>query len=342
MKKYRIGWSMLICIAMLTGCRQNRVEKSVKPVKVKIMKMISSEINTGQEYSGTVEEGSGSSLSFSVGGMIKHISVVEGQHVTKGQLIAVVDDESPRNGYEAALSMREQAQDAYDRMKQLHDNGSLPEIQWIEAESKLKQAVSSEQIAKKNLNDTKLYAPYSGVISEKNVEIGQNVMPGMPVCKLVNIDKVKVKIAIPENEISRLKVGMPARVTVAALGGKTFDGKIIEKSIAANTLTRSYEVKISVDNEDGGLMPGMIGNVCIRDVTTSSNFILPASVIQLDSENRSFVWVNIGGEAKKRLIETGKIVNQGVVVKSGLSIGDEVLIEGQQKVSEHTSIEVEQ
>jgi len=333
MKKCRIGWGMLICISLLTGCRQNRVEKSVKPVEVKIMKMVLTEIDTGQEYSGTIEEESGSSLSFSVSGTIKQIPVVEGQHVTKGQLIAVVDDESFRNGYEAALSMREQAQDTYDRMKQLHDNGSLPEIQWVEAESKLRQAVSSEQIAKKNLNDTKLYAPYSGVISEKNVEIGQNVMPGQSVVRLVTIDQVKVCASIPENEISQINMGVPVNVRVSALNGKTFSGKIVEKGVMAHPLSRSYEVKALIDNHSGELMPGMICTMGIENGASNSVITLPTSVIQTDEQNRTFVWVNEGGKARKKIVQTGTLTRNSIVIASGISVGDEVIVEGQQKVS---------
>lgn len=334
---------MLVCTTtLLVGCKQGNEAVTIQPVKVRTVKMSASIVGAAQEYSGTVEEMSGSSLSFSVGGMVKQVLVAEGERINKGQLIAVVDDESIRNGYEAALAMRKQAEDAYNRMKQLHDNGSLPEIQWVEVESKLKQAVSSEQIAKKSLNDSKLYAPYSGVISEKSVEVGQNVMPGMPAFKLVNISQVKVKVAVPENEISQLKVGQAARVTVAALGGLAFEGKIVEKGITANSLTRSYEIKILIDNAGHKLMPGMICDVYLEKAMKQTAFLLPARVVQLDDNNHSFVWVNVGGRAGKRPVEAGAITNQGVMIEKGLVAGDEVLVEGQQKVSEHTSITVEQ
>lgn len=332
---------VLVSIALLVGCQSKKTAKEIQPVTVKVVKMSASSVSGGQSYSGTIEEVSGTSLSFSVGGTVKRVMVEEGQHVSRGQLLAVVDDETTRNAHVAAMSMRQQAEDAYRRMKQLHDNGSLPEIQWVEVVSKLKQAVSSEQIAKKSLSDTKLYAPFAGVIGQKNIDLGQNAIPGMQAFKLVNINQVKVKISIPESEISKVRIGQTATINVSALGGHTFVGRICEKGVSADPLSRSYDVKILINNRDGSLMPGMICDASLQKSVDSKAFVLPASVIQLDDNNQTFVWVNVGGKAEKRIVYTGDETNQGVVINGGLSEGDEVLVEGQQKVSENTSLRVE-
>ncbi len=332
---------VLVSIALLVGCQSKKTAKEIQPVTVKVVKMSASSVSGGQSYSGTIEEVSGTSLSFSVGGTVKRVMVEEGQHVSRGQLLAVVDDETTRNAHVAAMSMRQQAEDAYRRMKQLHDNGSLPEIQWVEVVSKLKQAVSSEQIAKKSLSDTKLYAPFAGVIGQKNIDLGQNAIPGMQAFKLVNINQVKVKISIPESEISKVRIGQTATINVSALGGHTFVGRICEKGVSADPLSRSYDVKILINNRDGSLMPGMICDASLQKSVDSKAFVLPASVIQLDDNNQTFVWVNVGGKAEKRIVYTGDETNQGVVINGGLSEGDEVLVEGQQKVSENTSLKVE-
>jgi membrane fusion protein (multidrug efflux system) len=332
----------LVCMALLAGCQSKKTTEEIQPVAVKVMKMAPVQINGAQSYSGTIEEVSGTSLSFSVGGMVKQVLVDEGQRVSKGQLLAVVDDETTRSAHTAALSARQQAEDAYRRMKQLHDNGSLPEIQWVEVESKLRQAVSSEQIARKSLHDTRLYAPFAGVIGQKSIDVGQNAIPGMQTFKLVNINRVKVKISIPESEISKVRMGQTATVSVSALGGRTFEGRVCEKGVSADALSRSYDVKILIDNRGGELMPGMICDASLQKSSTSTVFILPVSVMQLDDDNQQFVWVNVDGKAKKRMVQTASQTNGGVVVTSGLGIGDEVLVEGQQKVSENTSLKVKQ
>jgi RND family efflux transporter MFP subunit len=316
-------------------------QKTDVNVKVKVMKVEASAVGVGQSFSGTVEESSGSSLSFAASGTIKSIAVSSGQRVSKGQLIATLDDVTYRNALQAAAATLEQANDAYDRLKLLHENGSLPDIQWVEVQSKLKQAQSSYEISQKSLADTKLYAPFSGYISEKNVEVGQNVMPGLSVVKLVNIENVKVTISVPETEISNVTKGSTVEIEVPALDNQTFTGRIDEKGVVANSLSRSYEVKAVVANHNGVLLPGMICNLLLQSDKVNDNaIVLPCNIIQLDSSNHNFVWAAVNGKAVRKNVELGKFIDDKVVISSGVSVGDEIIIEGQQKVSDGMQITV--
>ena len=192
MKKiYYAGISALclLCIA----CRENNTSQKNVPVKVKVQKVEAMKTKTVLKFSGTVEEENGTVVSFPVGGTLSQIPVSVGCYVAQGQLLASVDPSTMKNTYDAAQATLAQAQDAYTRMKQLYEKGSLPEIQWVEVQSKLQQAESMEHIAKKNLEDCHIYAPFSGIIAEKFMEIGQNAAPGIPVAKLVQITQVKIK-----------------------------------------------------------------------------------------------------------------------------------------------------
>lgn len=330
----------ILCAALAACGGGKEKAMSGEALPVKTMRVTSDELQAVSGYPGTVEEAMGTTLSFNVSGTLQQVAVNNGQRVGKGQLIATLDDAGIRNTYRMAAATLEQVQDAYARMKQLHDNNSLPEIQWIEVQSKLKQAQAAEEIARKSLEDCKLYAPFAGVVAEKSVESGQNVMPGMTVVKLVTVDKVKVKIAVPENEIAKITNGHSARVTVPALGNKEYEGKIVEKGITANPLSHTYEVKALVDNPVGELMPGMIGEMQLVG-EEASVIRIPASIVQLDASNRKFVWLNQKGKAKKRIVETGAFTTQGVIVTQGLEDGDELIVEGQQKVSENMNISTE-
>lgn len=329
-----------VVLMMTMGCKRQEVSET-HPVKVKVTKAEMVRTDVGQSYSGTVEESSGSSLSFPVAGTVRLIRVEAGQRVAKGELIAALDEAILQNTHDADVASLEQAEDAYRRMKQLHDAGSLPEIQWVETQSRLKLAQAAEQMSKKNLADGRLYAPFSGVISEKNVEVGHNVMPGSPVVRLVTVGQVKVNIAVPENEISRVSIGQPVSISISALDGRTFTGKIVEKGITANPLSRSYEVKALVDNPLGEIMPGMICTLGIGSSEDAMAIVLPADIIQTDEANRCFVWMNDSGKAHKRVVTTGRLDKNGVVVASGLSVGDEVIAAGSQKVSEGMDIVID-
>ena len=337
----KISYSFLMALSLalfLSSCSQQESKATKAPVKVKTCIVEQSIIEGTQTYPGTVEETSGSSLSFPTMGTISGITVHEGQKVNSGQLIARLDETTLQSAYSTAEAMLVQAQDAYQRMKQLHDNNSLPEIQWVEVQSKLRQAQSAEEIARKNLVDSKLYAPFSGIISKKSVDNGQNVMPGQEVVKLVKIDNVKVRVPIPENEISNISIGDGVEIIVPALDNRTFTGTNVEKGIAANSVTRTYDVKASVNNSEGVLMPGMLCSLYLDSGKESQSIIIPSNVIQLDDNNNSIVWINKGGKAEKRIVHTGILSDKGVQVISGLNSGDELIIEGYQKVSENMSV----
>lgn len=171
---------LALSVVLLASCSGKEKAREVMPVKVKTEKAEPVPVSGSQEFSGTVEASDDAALSFASGGTVTKVYVSVGDMVKKGALIAEVDPVSVRNAYNAAKAVREQAEDAFRRMKQLHDEGSLTEMQWIEVQSKLRQAVSTENIARKSLTDCRLYAPYSGYVAEKLVEAGQNAPPACP------------------------------------------------------------------------------------------------------------------------------------------------------------------
>lgn len=342
MKIYRMKCFLpLLAILLLTSCsgREPQVEK--RPVEVKVLTVQRAQVQSEQSYSGSIEELDASTMSFPIAGTVQSVSVSLGQKVQRGTLIATLDARNARNTYDAAAAALEQCSDAHARMEKLHDNNSLPEMQWIEIESKLKQARATYDIAQKNLEDTRLYAPCAGYIAQKEIEVGSNVLPGAPVVKVVTLDQVKVCISVPENEIGGLVQGTPIRIQVAALGGRTFDGQVEEKGVAADALSRSYVVKAVVDNPEHALLPGMLCTLSVaRDATPQSVLLLPRHVIQLESNNRNFVWVAEGGVALKKYIVLGAFVGDQVEVLRGLNDGAQVVVEGQQKISEHMEVSI--
>ncbi len=329
---------LLAGMLMLGSCgEKNRKERAVEPVNVKTMTVQQETADGLQGYSGTIEEMSGSSLSFASVGTLRSVSVGESQMVRQGQLVATIDETSLKSAHEAALAAKEQALDAEQRMKLLHDAGSLPEIKWIEVQTQVRQAISAEKMAKKALTDTRLYAPFSGYVAEKQAEAGQSVAPGVPIVKLVRIDHVKVSISVPEEEIAQIHTGLSLQVKVTALGGKTFEAKVSEKGVTADALSRSYEVKGIIGNPQHELLPGMIAEVHLGTMGTSQHkeqsITLPAEIIQIDADNRPFVWTVVDNKAQKAYVTLGQNIGDNVQISKGLKAGDKVICEGQQKVS---------
>ena len=172
-----------------------------------------------------------------------------------------------------------------------------------------------EQIAKKNLKDVELRAPYSGIIAQKSIDTGSTVLPGVPAFKLMKIDWVNVNISVPENEVADVKMGADVTVTVAALGGKSFSGKITEKGIAADPLAHTYKALARIENRQGELLPGM---VCVVNMGSRNNsqIVIPNSVVQVDYNGDHFVWLCCDGVAVKQTVSVGALSGNGVDDKS--------------------------
>jgi len=331
---------MVTVLMVLSSCSEKKQAAQEQTVRVKVQQIQTEAINGEQGFSGTIEESSGTSLSFAVTGTIKKVHVSAGQMVGAGQLIAELDPTTLQHAYTIAKTSLEQAQDTYNRMKELHDAGSLPEMQWIQIENELKSAMASEAISKKSLDDAKLYAPFSGYIASKDVEIGQNAVPGLSVVKLVNIGSVKVKISVPEDEVQRIAKGSSMKIIVPSLDNREFSGRVTERGVSADPRSRTYEVKATIQNPGSQLLPGMICQAFTNYMQGSTGVFIPANLVQLDGDNKTFVWVVNGGKAMKREITISNETAQGVRVGGGLSAGDQLIVSGQQKVSNGMSVEI--
>lgn len=335
----------VIAITGLNSCGLKK-EKIVEapPVKVTVLPVTANSIGSERTYTGTVTTGDGAEVSFTIPGTVKKIYVTEGQTVNKGQLLAELKDDNLINAYNIAKATLDEAQDAYNRFKQLHDANALADIRWVEVENTLKQAQNAEQVAARAVTDAKAYAPVSGIVAKKSIDVGQTVVPAVPVISIVALGDVRVSIPVPETEIAAMADGQKAKVTVQALDNLELEGTLTEKGVVANPLTRAYDVKFSVDNKSGRLLPGMICSVKLEGGTSATSapaIVLPSQAVLLSADNRNFVWVADNGKASQRFITASDITAEGIVVSKGLAAGDSVIVAGMQKVSEGTEIEPE-
>ena len=290
-------------------------------------------------YVGTVQASSSTMVSFNGTGILKEVKVSEGQFVKKGQLLASVDDSQAQNALKAAKAMLDQALDAEKRMKQLHDNGSLPDIKWIEVESKVQQAEASYEMCRKTVADCSIYATSSGVVSNKIMSVGENVLPTEPILTILNINEVKVQVSIPEKEIAAIGSDTPSTITVEALGGETFQGGRIEKGVSADALTHTYNIYINLPNLEQKLLPGMVTNVVLSKGAVIPALTVPVKAVQQAADKSLFVWIKESNKAKRIDVELGETVGNRVIITGGqLTEGQQIVVEGYQKLTEGVEV----
>lgn len=337
MKKGLLG---LLALLAVCSCGNKKGSETKAPTRVKTLAVSSASVNNSMTYVGIVEEREGTAVSFTSMGVVKRMLVNEGQTVSRGQLIAEMDDTQARNLLSGAEAQMAQANDALERYKMLHDKGSLPEVQWVEIQSKVAQAKSQLEVAKKNLADCRLTAPVSGIIGQRAVKAGETALPSQAVVTILDISSVKVKVSIPESEVSGIHASTPTTVSVEAAGIQVNGGRI-EKGVVADALTHTYDVRIQVANGDRKLLPGMVASVQFAAITPQQNeqTMLPVTAVQKAADGSLFVWtVAKDSTAHRAKVSIGVTNGNNVSVTEGLESGQRVVTEGYQKLSEGTKV----
>lgn len=332
-------WLGTVCIITFTSCAQKKQTPKDTVVNVKTMKVASNSYVMGKNYMGTIEEEDGANVSFGVIGTVVKVMVDEGQFVRKGQAMAEVDGQNVRNAHEISAATLSQAEDAYKRLKNLYDKGTLPEIKMVEMETALAKAKAAEAISRKSVDEIVLKAPFDGFVASSTVHVGASVVPGMTSFTLVKINRVKVALSVPEKEIGKVNVGQKVTFTVSALGDQEFSGKIVSRGVTASAISHAYEVKAIVENHSHQLLPGMVCKVKLENAGGDYTIVVPQQAIQISGQEK-FVWIVKDGKAHRQAVTTGDVINEGVVVETGLTSGDVVIVEGQNKVSEDVKVRV--
>ncbi|MBR6276930.1 MAG: efflux RND transporter periplasmic adaptor subunit [Prevotella sp.] len=331
---------MLLSVILVSSCTEKKEQNAKAPTRV-TTEVVSTAMNaSGQTYVGIVEEREATAVSFTGMGVVKRVLVSDGQAVARGQLIAEMDDTQARNLLSGAEAQMTQANDALARYKMLHDAGSLPEVQWVEIQSKVAQAKSQLEVAKKNLADCRLVAPVSGIVGKRLVGAGETALPSQAVISILDISSVKVKVAIPEAEISGIGANTTSMIKVEAVDG-SFTGGQIEKGVQADALTHTYDIRIHVANGERKLLPGMVASVQFVAVAQRQAQLLsvPVTAVQRKADGSLFVWtVGKDSTAHRSAVTTGETMGNRIVVATGISEGDRIVTEGYQKLSEGTKV----
>lgn len=332
---------MLLSALLICSCTGKKEQEAKAPIRVKTEVASTATSVNGQTYVGMVEEQEATAVSFTGMGVVKRVLVNEGQAVAKGQLIAEMDDTQARNLLSGAEAQMTQAKDALERFKMLHDAGSLPEVQWVEIQSKVAQAKSQLDVAKKNLADCRLVAPVSGIIGKKMIGAGETALPSQAVVSILDISSVKVKVAIPEAEIGGISGNTSSIIKVEAIGS-SFEGGRIEKGVQADALTHTYDIRINVANRERKLLPGMVASVSFgseKSEVKTEQLSMPVTAVQKKADGSLFVWtIEKDSTAHRTTITTGETLGNRIVVTTGISEGERIVTEGYQKLSENTKV----
>lgn len=202
------------------------------------------------------------------------------------------------------------------------------EAQIYASSAEEQKAISAVSKANNDLEDTIISSPFDGIVLKKIMNKGETVAAGYPIVAIGNTNKVYAEIGVPDEYINLLQKGQRAEITVYGTDG-VFNGKIDEIGSLADSNTRSFLVKILLDNEDGLLKPGMVARATIKKGTENGLFVPLESVLQLSSGSSVYIYDEKNGTVKKRAITTGEILGDTIEITKGVKDGEQLVVEGQ-------------
>ena len=351
MKSIKYISSALVLALALGACGKDKAaneseEKEDLPV-VKTMKVEEQDVDQLNVYTASVEPEVINNISAQMANRIKAIYVDEGVKVGKGQKLVVLDDVNTTQ-YELAVDNAKaalrNAQTNYDRAVELLKIGGgtqqsvdQMEVTLINAKNAVAQAERTLANAREN---TVLTSPISGVVTARNYDPG-DMTGAQPILTVAQINPVKVIINVNESQLSSINKGMPVDLTFNTYGDEVFKGTVSLVMPTVDAASRSVGVEISLPNTDGRVLPGMFGRATISHGQASHVVVPDRAVVKQQGSGDHYVYVlNQDGTVSYNKVELGQRIGTSYELISGVPAGSEVIVEGQNALTDGKKVQV--
>jgi RND family efflux transporter MFP subunit len=272
-------------------------------------------------------------------GRVVKVDAEVGDYKPAGSVLVEVDSELKVAAYKAAQVTYEKAKKDLERYEALYKEGSISDSQIEQARWSYQSAESQYIVVRRQLNDTRITTPISGIVTARYVNIGNMVM-GAPqatvVANVVDISRLKVKVNVSEKDVIRIKVGEKVEVTTDVFPGEVFAGSIFSISSKGDE-GHTYPVEVVLKNSKQQIKAGMFGRVMFTPKSAGNVIVIPRESIVGSVKNAALYVVN-NNVAKLCSVVTGKEAGTDIEILSGLQEGELVVVNGQNNLSDNAPV----
>tara|TARA_R110001606_G_scaffold389333_1_gene555374 strand:- start:1691 stop:2863 length:1173 start_codon:yes stop_codon:yes gene_type:complete len=280
-------------------------------------------------------------------GILKRIYVKEGERVSKGQLLATIDDGGLSNQVAQLEATTQLAKTTYERQKRLWEQKIGSEIQFLQAKTNYEAQKNSLEQLKSQLSKASIKAPFSGVIDDVIKEPGTVIAPGQgsEVFRIVNLDNMYVEAEVPERYIASVTKNKEVKVEFPVLG-EFLTSSVRQVGSFINPNNRSFKIEVPVVNKNGNVKPNLTAKLQINDYTDSRAILIPQSIISENANGEQFIYIiknknkNNEAVAERVIIKTGKTQGNFIEVLENISTGTEIIKEGARTVNNGQTVKV--
>ena len=323
---------LLLAALLLNGCGRPSagVANDSPAISVRTQVVENKNRVATEEDIGTVRARLHAVIEAKVSGKIDQLLVVPGQPVTNGELLVTIDAREIQAQYDQALAVRQQAGSDLKRATDLFQQKILSSSEFDAAQSKFRVADAAATVAKTLLGYTKVTAPFAGVITRKDADVGDLAAPGKPLLEMEDPRHLRLEADVPEALVDKIELGDTLRIRVGALD-TNFAGVVSEIAPSADTDSRTFVVKLDLPSVPG-LRAGQFGRVAVPTGEVSALRVPTRAVIQRGQ--LEFLFVVADHHAQLRIIKTGARIGDEVEIVSGLDSGETVVTSGADQLSD--------
>lgn len=334
----RIGWLLsVVLLVTLGGCE--KVEPVVeqaevsRPVPMRLVGTADGVSNL--RFPGRVRAAQRADLAFNVSGLMLELPVEEGQHVEKGELVARLDDENYRIQLQSAQAQLNKARTDYQRVEQLWQRSqAVAKAEVDKQRTAMNVAQADYSLAKKEFDDTRLVAPFAGVITKRYVENFSNVESKASIVSLQDLNNLEIVINVPERVVRNTPKQMSAYAVFADQPELLLPVTLKSFSSESDKQTQSYEVVLALEpGYETTVLPGMSVDIVPHETLSglgTGNVKIPLQAVLSDSDGVTGVWVFDSATSRVawQIVTLGEVLGTEILVLEGLTGGEQIVTAG--------------
>jgi membrane fusion protein (multidrug efflux system) len=336
--------AMLSAVLLNLGCGKDsnsmtKDKKEVAAIPVKVSHVEAGDISAYFTGTTTLEAEEDASVVAKVGGVVEQILAEEGTYVKAGQILAKLDDEKLAVQLAQSEANLHKLENDFRRHEELFNKKLVSAEVFQRAKFEYESQKAAYEMTKLDHDYASIRAPISGVVAQRMIKVGNMVLPNMPTFRITDFDPLLAVLHVPEREMSKLRVGQPAALTVDAIAGENFSGRIARVSPVVDPTTGTIKVTVEVRDPSRQLKAGMFGRVnIVHDVHTNTLLVPKSAVIAEDAESAVFVVQD--SVAYRKLVKTGYVNGANIEVLEGLKAGEKIVTTGQGSLKDSSKVEV--
>ncbi|MDR1135715.1 MAG: efflux RND transporter periplasmic adaptor subunit [Clostridiales Family XIII bacterium] len=310
------------------------------PVNVRVAAAAYNDISLDSVITGRIEAVDEVSVLPKMAGAVTNVYVELGSRVSAGTILFSLDSTQLAVNLNQAKTSLDSASVIYERMGRLLDEGVIPLQNYEQAQVSYVLAYETYAAAQDAYNNAVVTSPISGYVTSVNVSSGTLATQAVPAVTIANIDRLVINAGLSEKMINKVALGDTVNVLVKSASEESVQGRITAISPAPVTGSLTYPIKISLENSDSRIKPGMFAEVMLAVDTSSGVLTIPSKAVMIKSGRR--VVAALDADNRVRLVDVVIGIDDGafVEIKEGLNIGDIVVTDGQTYIDESSAVNI--